>query len=79
MEIRPEVYHKLKLDLQKIDHVIEKINEKWKRKRLINITNLIKRVLSEYDKTEADKIQLNISKKTLKFYDKWYDNFKNTQ
>ena len=63
LEIRPEVYHKLKLDLQKIDKVIDKINEKWKRKRLINITYLIKRVLSEYDKTEADKKQLNISKK----------------
>ena len=73
--IRPEVYHKLKLDLQKIDHAIEKINEKYERKRLINITFLIKRVLSEYDKSEADKIQLNISKKTLKFYDEWYDSY----
>ena len=75
----PEVYHKLRLDLQQIDHVIEKINEKWKRKRLINITYLIKRVLSEYDKTEADKIQLNISEKTLKFYDEWYDEYQKTQ
>ena len=40
----------LLLKLQKIDKVMEKINEKWKRKRLINITYLIKRVLSEYDK-----------------------------
>ena len=30
---------------------------------MINITYLIKRVLTEYDKTEADKIQLNIPKK----------------
>ena len=79
LEIRLEVYHKLKLDLQKINKVIDKINEKWKRKRLINITYLIKRVLSEYDKSEADKIQLNISEKTLKFYDEWYDNFQKTQ
>ena len=42
---------------------------------MINITYLIKRVLTEYDKTEADKIQLNISKKTLKFYDEWYDSY----
>ena len=28
----------LLLKLQKIDKVMEKINEKWKRKRLINIT-----------------------------------------
>ena len=61
--ITPEVYYKLRVDLQKIDHVTDKNNEKWKRKRLINITYLIKRVLSEYDKSEADKIQLNISKK----------------
>ena len=73
--IRPEVYHKLKLDLQKIDKVTDKNNEKWKRKRLINITYLFKRVLSEYNKTEADKIQFNISKKTLKFYDEWYDSY----
>ena len=75
MEIRPEVYYKLRLDLQKIDKVIEKINEKWKRKRLINITYLIKRVISEYDKSEADKIQLNLSEKTLKFYDEWCDSY----
>ena len=63
------------LKLQKIDKVMEKINEKWKRKRLINITYLIKRVLSEYDKTRADKIKLHLSEKILKFYDEWYDNF----
>ena len=58
---------------------MEKTNEKWKRKRLINITYLIKRVLSEYDKSRADKIQLRLSEKILKFYDEWYDNFLNTQ
>ena len=71
--------YELLLKLQKIDHVLEKINEKWKRKRLINITYLNKRVLSEYDKTRADKIQLHLSEKILKFYDEWYDNFKKTQ
>ena len=75
LEIRPKVYYKLRLDFKKIDKVIVKINEKWKRKRLINITYLIKRVLSEYDKSEADKIQLNISEKTLNFYDEWYDSY----
>ena len=77
--IMPEVYCKLKLDLQKIDKVMEKINKKYERKRMINISYVIKRVLSEYDKTEADKTQLIISEKTLKFYDEWYDNFKKTQ
>ena len=41
----------LLLKLQKIDKVMKKINEKWKRKRMINISYLIKRVLSEYDKS----------------------------
>ena len=63
------------MKLQKIDKEIEKINENYERKRMINITYLVKRVLTEYDKTEADKIQLNISKKTLKFYDEWYDSY----
>ena len=40
---------------------MKKINKNHERKRMINITYLIKRVLSEYDKSEADKIQLNIS------------------
>ena len=71
--------YELLLKLQKIDKVMEKINEKWKRKRLINITYLIKRVLSEYDNTRADKIQLHLSEKILKFYDEWYDNFQKTQ
>ena len=75
----PEIYNRLWLKLKKIDHVVGKINEKYERKRMINISYLIKRVLGEYDKNEADKIQLNISKKTLKFYEECYDNFKNTQ
>ena len=48
---------------------MKKINEKWKRKRLINISYLIKRLLSEYDNSKANKIELN-------FYDEWYDDFK---
>ena len=69
----------LLLKLQKIDKVMEKINEKWKRKRLIDITYLIKRVLSEYDKSRADRNKLHLSEKILKFYDEWYDNFQKTQ
>ena len=44
------------LKLQKIDEkVMKKINEKWKRKRLINITYLIKKILSGYDNSKAKK------------------------
>ena len=75
MDIRPEVHYKLRLDLEKIDNKLKKINETYKRKRLINITYLIKRILSEYDKNEADKIQLKLSDKTLKFYDNWYKTY----
>ena len=69
----------LLLKLQKIDKVLEKINEKWKRKRLINISYLIKRVLSECDKTRADKIPLRFSEKILKFYNEWYDEYQKSQ
>ena len=69
LDIKPQVYFKLKSDLEKIDKTINTINIHYERKRLINISYLIKRILGEYDKTEADKIQLKLSDKTLKFYD----------
>ena len=66
--------------MQKIDDKLMKIiNEKSKRKRLINITYLIKRLLSEYDNSKAKKIELHLSAKILNFYDKWYDDFKKMQ
>ena len=58
---------------------LKKINDTYKRKRLINITFLIKRILSNYDKNEADKIQLKLSDKTLKFYDNWYKTYETCQ
>ena len=79
LEMSSQEKYELLLKLQKIDKVMEKINEKGKRKRLINITHLIKRVLSEYYKTRADKTQLHLSEKILKFYDEWYNNFQKTQ
>ena len=55
---------------------MKKVNEKWKRKRLINVTYLIKRLLSEYDNSKAKIIELHLSEKLLIFYDEWYDDFK---
>ena len=52
------------------------MNEKWKRKWLINITYLIKRLLSEYDNTKANKITIHLSEKIMKFYDEWYEEFR---
>ena len=78
LDIRPEVHYKLRLDLEKIDNALNKINDNYKRKRMINITYLIKRILGEYDKNEADKIQLKLFDKTLKFYDNWYKTYEST-
>ena len=77
--MRPEVHLKLRSDLEKIDKALNKINEKYERKRLINISYLIKRILGEYDKNEADKIQLKLSDKTLKFYNNWYKTYETCQ
>ena len=79
LDIRPEVQFKLTSDLKKIDNALNKINDQYKRKRLINITYLIKRILGEYDKSEADKIQHKPSDKTLKFYDDWYKTYQTIQ
>ena len=75
LDLRPEVHLKLRMDLEKIDKALNKINDTYKSKRLINITYLIKRILGEYDKKEADKIQLKLSDKTLKFYDNWFKTY----
>ena len=42
----------------------------------MNITYLIKRLLSEYDNSKAEKIELHFSEKMLNFYDDWYDELK---
>ena len=76
LEITSDEKFELLLKLQKIDKVLKKINEKWKRKRLMNITYLIKRLLSEYDNSKAEKIELHFSEKMLNFYDDWYDELK---
>ena len=69
LNIEPEDYFKLKSDLEKLDRKINVINLKHERKRMINISYLIKRILEKYDDFEADKIELNISDETLEFYD----------
>ena len=79
LDLRPEIHHKLRTELEKIDKALNKVNDTYKRKRLINIPYLIKRILSEYDKSEADKIQLKLSDKTLKFYDNWYKTYESFQ
>ena len=74
LNLRPEVHLKLRSDLEKIDKALNKINEKYERKRLINISYLIKRILNDYD-----KIQLKLSDKTLKFDNNWFETLKSFQ
>ena len=69
LDIKPEVYFKLKSDLEKVDRKINKINLKHERKRMINISYIIKKILEKYDQHEADKIKLNISEDTTELYD----------
>ena len=75
LDYKPEVYLKVKSDLEKIDKSLKIINAQYERKRLINISYLIKRILGKYDTHEADKIELKISDKTLEFYDNWFETY----
>ena len=75
LNIKPEDYFKVKSDLEKLDRKINVINLKHERKRMINISYLIKIILEKYDDYDADKIELNISDETLEFYDDWFETF----
>ena len=79
LDIEPEAYFNLKSDLVKLDRKINAINLKHERKRMINITYLIKKILEKYDEWEADKIELNIADDTLDEYDDWFETFQAKQ
>ena len=75
LDIKAEVYFKLKEDLRNLDRKINKINQEHERKRMINISYIIKKILKKYDKQEAKKIKLNIGEDTKHKYDVWFKNF----
>ena len=77
LDIKPEVYFKLKEDLRNLDRKINKINQEHERKRMINISYIIKKFLKKYDKQEAKKI-LNIGDDTKHEYDVWFKTFQST-
>ena len=56
MDIRPEVRYKLRLDLEKIDNALNKINDQYKRKRMINITYLIKSEAKGFKSMMEDQV-----------------------
>ena len=78
LDITPEVYFKLKADLGKLDGKINKINQEHERKRMINISYVIKKILKKYDKQEAKKIKINIGNDTKHEYDVWFKTFQST-
>ena len=71
-----ELYNKL----MAIDnHVMEILNKKYCRKRMISIFYLIKKLLEEMggEASEKSKVDyLKISPQTLKNYEKWWDSYK---
>ena len=66
--------------LLRIDNIImEKLNEQYFRKRMININYLIKKLLEEMggEPSKASKlIELKISPQTLEIYDQWWASYK---
>ena len=78
LDIKPEVYLNLKADLSNLDRKINKMNQEHERKRMINISYIIKKILKKFDKQEAKKIKLNIGDDTKHKYDVWFKTFKST-
>ena len=76
LDIKPEVYFKLKADLRNLEGKINKLNQEHERKRMINISYVIKKILKKYDKQEAKKIKLNIGNDTKYEYDNWFKKLK---
>ena len=72
-EQRYELYNKL----MKIDnHVMEILNKKYCRKRMISIFYLIKKLLEEMGCEKSKLVYLKISPQTLENYEKRWDSYK---
>ena len=72
-EQKYELYNKL----MKIDnHVMEILNKKYCRKRMISIFYLIKKLLEEMGCEKRKLVYLKISPQTLENYEKWWDSYK---
>ena len=68
-----DLYSKLML----IDnHVMERLNKQFCRKRMISIFYLIKKILEEMGNEKYKQVYLKISKETLSNYEKWWANYK---
>ena len=72
-EEKCELYDKLiKID----NYVMEILNKKYFRKRMISIGYLIKKILEEMGCEKYKLIYLKISSQTLEIYEKWWNSYK---
>ena len=55
---------------------MENINKQYFRKRMINITYVIKKILDEMGCEKYKNLELKISPKTLEIYDSWWETYK---
>ena len=71
-EQKYELYNKL---MEIDNHVMEVLNKKYCRKRMISIFNLIKKLLEEMGCEKSKLVYLKISPQTLENYEKWWNNY----
>ena len=63
--------------LMEIDNnVMEILNNKFNRKRMLSIFYLIKKILEEMGNEKYKLFYLNISQQTLAYYENWWDSYK---
>ena len=72
-EQRYELYNKL---MEIDNNVMEILNKKYCRKRMISIFYLIKKLLEEMGCEKYKLVYLKISPQTLDYYEKWWDSYK---
>ena len=73
VEQKYELYNKrMKID----NYVMEILNKKYCRKRMISIFYLIKKLLEEMGDEKYKLVYLKISDQTLENYEKWWDSYK---
>ena len=70
---RYELYNKL---MEIDNHVMEILNKKYCRKRMISIFYLIKKLLEEMGCEKYKLVYLKISPQTLENYEKWWNSYK---
>ncbi|CAH3028778.1 unnamed protein product [Porites evermanni] len=72
--------YKLYSKLMAIDnHVMEILNKKYSRKRMISIFYLIKKLLEEMGCEKYKLVYLKISPQTMENYEKWWDSLNNLE